>query len=386
MTHPTTPIAQRADTAASRRRGARHLVRLGAALLAWIWLPATASADGLTRGGEIWLPVPTDDVRVDATASVQLALPDEDGAYQGVVTLTLKNPGKKPIEVALALPERPCDVDAETCNGRKAGAYDGLAVRVGDAVVSPEALTVDDGVAYKPSFGRVLGFKVALDARATQKVELRWTMGPTIASDGVYATVRGVGLWGKRLRTFDLDVHLPYRPWTVSHRAALQLQQYDSRLGTAAPFEGKPQTTLHFAAKRPKFDDAEVHFGTANKLGGTMRCPDPRAIGEAATGEGAEKRLAKLLVMRNDQELEDCRSLFLARQGFPFTDKEVAKRFYGKPVRSASLTETVLEGRDRPFARLGMQRNDRYTNSLHSKAESTTIDALAAELRRRRNN
>lgn len=386
MTHPTTPLAMATDCAPPKRRMAPRRPRLWGTLLCLLWLPAAAWADGLTRGGEIWLPVPTDDVRVDATAAVRLALPDEDGAYEGSVSLTLKNPGRKPIEVALALPERPCDADAETCNGRKAGAYDGLSVKVGDAVVSPEALAVDEGVPYKPSFGRVLGFKVALEARATQKVEVRWKLVPTIDSDGIHATVRGVGLWGKRLRTFDLEVQLPYRPWTVSHVAALQMKHYESRLGSAAPFEGKPETTLRFAAKRPKFEDAEVHFGTANKLGGTMRCPDPRAISEAAASEGAEKRLAKLLVMRSDQELEDCRSLFLARQGFPFTDKDVAKRFYGKPVRSASLTETVLEGRERPYTRVGMQRNERYTNSLHSKAEATTIDALAAELRRRRNN
>ncbi len=37
--------------------------------------------------------------------------------------LHLQNVGRKPLSLPMALPERPCDPDAEVCNGPKAGHY-----------------------------------------------------------------------------------------------------------------------------------------------------------------------------------------------------------------------------------------------------------------------
>lgn len=363
--------------------------RLRMALLCAAALLTSASvawADGRTLGGEIWLPVPRDDAKIKADADVRLELPSEDGPWSGLLVLHLQNVGRKPLSLPMALPERPCDPDAEVCNGPKAGHYGELVVEAGGKSLDVAAIEVDEGLAYKPPFGRVLGFVVELAPRAKVDLTVRWTLTPTIDRDGVFANVHGVESWGKRLGKVRLDLMLPYRPWTVGHLAAMKLKVYESAIGSEGAFSGKHLTHLGFEGKRLRAAAIEVHLGTANKLGGAMRCPDPKAIAEAAaSGAGAEKTLGKLLVMRNDKELEDCRALLLARQGFPFSDKDVAKRFYGKPVKSASLTETVMEGRERPYLSVGMVRNDRYLNALHPRDEAATIDALAAELRRRRN-
>lgn len=349
--------------------------------------PATGFADDLTRGGEIWLPVPQLPTKILLEqATVDAVLPVDDAPFSVTMTLVLKNAGRKPATIALALPERPCNGDTETCNGRGAGTYNALLVVVGGAPVTPQPMEPDADALYKPDFGRVFGFSTEIAARSKVEVVVTYTVAQTVDAEGTYASIRGAGLWGRGLKKIDITLHLPQRPWTLGHSSDLKLASYETGIGTSGALAAKPETTIVFSGRATKARDSEIHLGTSNRLGGALRCPNPRAIAEAAAAEDASARLGKLLVMRNDGELAACRTLYLARQGFPFTDKEQQQRFYGKPVRSASMTETILEGRDRPYLRYGLQLNRRYTSALHPKEEATYIDAIAAELRRRRDN
>jgi hypothetical protein len=361
------------------------------ALLAAVWAAASwiappAFADEPTRGGEIWLPQLSAPAKIKVEqATVELGLSKEDGPWSGQIVLQIKNPTKAAQTIELNLPERPCNGAEEVCNGRDVGRYDALSITVDGETIVPAVVTQAEEVAWWPSFGKVFRWPVTLAARATVLLEIRWNVAQTIDGDGTFATIRGVAAWRKYIKALDIAIALPDRPWTLGHPAELKLVSYDTRIGGVGALQGKPETRIDLRARGWKSEEpVVVHIGTANRLGGAMRCPDPRAIADASRATDGAAQLQRLLVMRNDNELQACRALYLARQGFGFSDKEMQSRFYGKPLRSASVTDTVLEGKVRPFLRYGMQPNPRYTTSLHNASDSAMIDALAVELRRRK--
>lgn len=360
---------------------------LWTALLAAVVTAApSARADEPTRGGEIWLPQLNEAAKIKVEqATVELSLATEDGLWAGQIVLQIKNLAKAPQTLTLSLPERPCNGEEEVCNGRNVGAYDALSISVDGTTVVPTVVSEAEQVPWWPSFGKVYRWPMTLPAKSSVLLEIRWNIAQTIDADGTFATLHGVAPWRKYIKALDIAISMPDRPWTLGHPAALKLVSYDTRLGTVGALQGKPETRIDLRARGWKSEEpVVVHIGTANRLGGAMRCPDPRAIADAWKAEDGPAQLQRLLVMRNDNELLACRALYLARQGFSFSDKEMQSRFYGKPLRSASVTETVLEGKVRPFLRYGMQPNPRYTTSLHNAADSAMIDALAAELRRRK--
>ncbi len=363
--------------------------RLGLAALALgaqaVW-SAPAAAQELTRGGEIWLPQPSSGHKlVLSHASVELSLTESGAAWQGQIVLELKNPTAKPQALVLSLPERPCDSDNEVCNGRDAGRLEGLAASVDGTVQTPTVVAERESTPWWPLFGRVHRWTISVAPKAAALVEIRWSTTQTLDAEGVVVALRGLDGWRKQLKVLDVGLTLPFRPWAFGHPAPMTLARYETRIGTTGALQGKPETRLELRAKGWKSkDDITIHLGTADQIGGALRCPDPRSIAASAKAADGVSQLQRLLVMRNDSELQVCRALFLARQGFQFQDKELQQRFYGKPIKSASVSQSILEGKVRPFLRYGMQPNPRYTPELHNADDAATIDALAAELRRRK--
>ncbi len=357
-----------------------------AALALTTFVAPVAFAQEPTRGGEIWLPQLGDAPKIKVEqATIELSLASDDAPWSGQIVLQIRNLAKTEQTFQLNLPERPCNGEEEVCNGRRVGHLDALSITVDGETVVPSVITEPEQTPWWPSFGRVYRWPMTLAAKGTVLLEIRWNVAQTIDGDGTFATIRGVAPWRKYIKALDIAISLPDRPWTLGHPAELKLVSYDTRLGTVGALQGKPETRIDLRARGWKSEEpVVVHIGTANRLGGAMRCPDPRAIADAWRSADGPAQLQRLLVMRNDNELQACRALYLARQGFSFSDKEMQSRFYGKPLRSASVTQTVLEGKVRPFLRYGMQPNPRYTTSLHNAADSAMIDALAAEMRRRK--
>ncbi len=344
------------------------------------------AAQELTRGGEIWLPQASGGHKlVLSHASVELSLAEAGAMWQGQIVLELKNPTAKPQQLELSLPERPCDVDNEVCNGRDSGRLEGLAASVDGTVQTPTVVAERESTPWWPPIGRVYRWRISVEPRAAALVEIRWSTTQTLDAEGVIVALRGMDGWRKQLKVLDVGLTLPFRPWAFGHPAAVALVRYETRIGATGALQGKPETRLELRAKGAKFKgDLTIHLDTASQIGGALRCPDPRAIAASANAADGPTQLQRLLVMRNDGELQTCRGLFLARQGFTFQDPEFTGRFYEKPIRSASVSQAAMAGKVRPFLRYGLQPNRRYTPDLHSPEDAATIDALAAELRRRK--
>lgn len=360
-----------------------------AALLAGVSIISasfSAHAGEPTRGGEIWLPQLTAPAKIKVEqATIELGLDKDDGLWSGQIVMQIRNVGKTEQVLEFNLPERPCNGADEVCNGIDVGKFQGLSVTVDGVAVTAQPVTTKEEQPWWPSHGSVVRWPLTLAPKATIILEIRWSLAQTIDGDGTFATIHGVAPWRKYIKALDIAISLPDRPWTLGHPAELKLVSYDTRIGTVGARSGKPETRIDLRARGWKSDEpVVVHIGTANRLGGAMRCPNPRTIADAFRADGGPAQLQRLLVMRNDNELYACRALYLARQGFSFSDKEMQARFYGKPLRSASVTQTDLEGKTKPFLRYGMQPNPRYSPALHSETDSAMIDGLAAELSRRK--